>query len=304
MNVRDTWLEARRKGIGASDIAAVLGVSPWATPYQLYLDKRGELPQEDEKPVLHRGKRFEPVVLQFYEDETGHAVTRQQEHVVGAEPWMLATLDGFDAVVGAPVEAKTRNEFYRRDEFGEPGTDEVPIYYGAQVYWQMMITDADAGYLAAMIGLDDFRIYRFERDPDLESLLVARGREFWTMVENGTPPEPRTDTDVKLMYRKDSGASIEASPDVVAACERLRAIKAEAKELEAEVDGLSMQIKSAMGAASVLTGPGGKPMATWKAAKDSQKTDWQAIAMALMAPPELVAEHTKDVPGSRRFLLK
>ena len=182
---RAAWLAQRRNGIGASDIAAVLGISPWKTPLQLYLDKRGELPPQEDAPQLRRGRMLEPLVLDFYADETGHQVTRQQECVVGAEPWMMATLDGFDAIDNAPVEAKTVNAFSAQ-EFGEHGSDEVPLHYSAQVHWQMMLTDASTGYLAALIGSDDFRIFTIQRDRDLELLLIARATEFWQRVQSGS----------------------------------------------------------------------------------------------------------------------
>lgn len=300
---RAAWLAQRRNGIGASDIAAVLGISPWKTPLQLYMDKRGELPPQDDAPQLRRGRMLEPLVLDFYADETGHEVTRQQECVVGAEPWMLATLDGFDAIDNAPVEAKTVNAFAAQ-EFGEHGSDEVPLHYSAQVHWQMMLTDASTGYLAALIGSDDFRIFTIQRDRDLESLLIARAAEFWQRVQSGTPPEPNSEVDVKLLYPKDAGSSIEATPEIADAVAELAQIKAQAKELEAKEGLVGMKIKTFMGENATLIGLDGKPLATWKTAKGSLKTDWKAIAEALAAPPEIITAHTTTSAGSRRFLIK
>lgn len=300
---RAAWLAQRRNGIGASDIAAVLGISPWKTPLQLYMDKRGELPPQEDAPQLRRGRMLEPLVLDFYADETGHQVTRQQECVVGAEPWMLATLDGFDAIDNAPVEAKTVNAFSAQ-EFGEHGSDEVPLHYSAQVHWQMMLTDASTGYLAALIGSDDFRIFTIQRDRDLESMLIARAAEFWQRVQAGNPPEPYSEVDVKLLYPRDTGSSIEATPEIADAVAELAALKAQAKDIEAKEGLAGMKIKTFMGENATLIGLDGKPLATWKTAKGSQKTDWKAIAEALAAPPEIIAAHTTTSAGSRRFLIK
>ena len=300
---RAAWLAQRRNGIGASDIAAVLGISPWKTPLQLYLDKRGELPPQEDAPQLRRGRMLEPLVLDFYADETGHQVTRQQECVTGAEPWMMATLDGFDAIDNAPVEAKTVNAFSAQ-EFGEHGSDDIPLHYSAQVHWQMMLTDASTGYLAALIGSDDFRIFTIQRDRDLELLLIARATEFWQRVQSGTPPEPNSEVDVKLLYPRDAGSSIEATPEIADAVAELAAIKAQAKELEAK-EGLSgMKIKTFMGENATLIGLDGKPLATWKTAKGSQKTDYKAAYLDLQPTAEHIAKFTTTSAGSRRFLIK
>ena len=300
---RAAWLAQRRNGIGASDIAAVLGISPWKTPLQLYMDKRGELPPQEDAPQLRRGRMLEPLVLDFYADETGHEVTRQQECVVGAEPWMLATLDGFDAIDNAPVEAKTVNAFSAQ-EFGDHGSDEVPLHYSAQVHWQMMLTDASTGYLAALIGSDDFRIFTIKRDHDLESLLIARAAEFWQRVQAGNPPEPNSEVDVKLLYPRDTGSSIEATPEIADAVAELAALKAQSKDIETKEGLAGMKIKTFMGENATLIGLDGKPLATWKTAKGSQKTDWKAIAEALAAPTEIITAHTATSAGSRRFLIK
>ena len=300
---RAEWLAQRRNGIGASDIAAVLGISPWKTPLQLYLDKRGELPPQEDAPQLRRGRMLEPLVLDFYADETGHQVTRQQECVVGAEPWMLATLDGFDAVDNAPVEAKTVSPFLAK-EFGEHGTDEVPLHYAAQVHWQMMLTDASKGYLAALIGIDDFRIFTLLRDHELESLMIARATEFWQRVLDGNPPDPSSELDIKLLHPRDTGSSIEATPEIADAVAELAALKAQAKDIEAKEGLADMKIKAFMGDNATLFGLDGKPLATWKTAKGSQKTDWKAVTEALAVPPEIIAAHTKTSAGSRRFLIK
>lgn len=303
MNAREEWLAERRNGIGASDIAAVLGISPWATPLELYLDKIGEAAEKEDEPQMRRGRRLEPLVLDFYAEETGRPVTRQQECVVGAESWMRATLDGFDETAVAPVEAKTVNAFAAQ-EFGEAWTDDVPLHYAAQVHWQMMLTGAGVGYLAALIGSDDFRIFEIRRDRELEQMLVARAREFWQRVQDRNPPVPTTLEDVGLLYRRDRGLTITAEPEIVEAVAYLKQIKADIKRDEARADLAAMRIKSFIGDAAVLLGADGKPLATWKSNKESTKTDWEAVAKAMKAPDDLIAKHTVTKTGNRPLLLK
>lgn len=309
MTERETWLQKRKAGIGASDIAAVLGISPWRTPLELYLDKRGELPPQEDKPQLRRGRMLEPIVLDFYQDETGHEVTRKQEHVI--DGFKMATLDGFDAVVKAPVEAKTVNAFAAK-EFGEHGSDDVPLHYAAQVHWQIMLTGSGSGYLAALIGSDDFRIFELRRDRDLEDLLVARATEFWQRVLDGRPPEPSCETDVKLLYPRDAGSQVEADAEITEAVRVLAGIKSQIKALEESEATMAGAVKTYIGEHSVLVGADGKPLATWKAAKESERIDWKGAFDKLQsyanAPSDAVqraiAEARQTIPGSRRFLLK
>jgi len=303
MNAHQQWLADRRQGIGASEIAAVLGISPWTTPLELYLDKIGELPPQEDTPILRRGRKLEPLIIEFYEEETGRAITRKQDCVVGAEPWMKATLDGYDAALAAPVEVKSVNAFAAQD-FGDSGSDDVPLNYAAQVHWQMMLTDSGTGYLAALIGSDDFRIFELKRDRELEQMLVARAREFWQRVIDHEPPEPTNSADVGLLYRRDKGLSIAATPAICDLVMTLKQTKDRIKRDEALADHTATQIKSFIGDAAILLGADGKPMATWKSNKDSSKTDWEAIATELQAPAELIKQHTATKPGNRPLLLK
>lgn len=311
MNSRKEWPKARRNGIGASDIAAVLGISPWATPLELFLEKTGELPPQEDTPILRRGRRLEPVIIEFYEEETGHTVTRQQDRVIGVEPWMMATLDGYDVAANAPVEVKSVNAFAAHD-FGDHGSDDVPLHYAAQVHWQVMLTGAETGYLAALIGSDDFRIFELRRDRDLEQMLVARAREFWQRVIDRRPPEPTTALDVSLLYPRDRGAILEASQELARQVETLKQMRAAIKGDEARADHLATQIKIAMGDAATLLGADGKPIAIWKSNKDSQKIDWEAAYYGLAeyektedeAVQRFVEINTVAKPGARPLLLK
>lgn len=309
---RAAWLAQRRAGIGASDLAAVLGISPWKTPLELYLDKRGELPPQADNPTLRRGRLLEPLVLDFYVDETGRPITRQQEHVV--DGWKMATLDGFDAEALAPVEAKTVNAFAAR-EFGAHGSDDVPLHYAAQVHWQIMLTGAGCGYLAALIGSDDFRIFELKRDRDLEQLLVARAGEFWQRVQDGRPPEPTSEADVRLLYPRDAGSQITATPDIADDVLQLAGVKEQIKTLEQHEAGLTGKIKTYLGEHAVLIDSAGRALATWKSAKPTQKTDYKAAIDALcelhrdnadlmLDIAGIIEANTATIPGARRFLVK
>jgi len=109
---------------------------------------------------------------------------------------------------------------------------------------------------------------------------------------------------VKWLYPKDSGASLEADIELLEACGDLKALKANAKDLDAQIELLATKVKARMGEAAALLGPNGKPVATWKTNKDGSKTDWQAVAAEAGAEAVLIAKHTKTTQGDRPFLIK
>lgn len=299
--VREEWLKSRQGGVGASDVAIILGLSSFKTPYQLYLEKRGEYPASPETPEQRRGKMLEPYVIAMYEDETGRNVIRQQEHVI--DGWKMATLDGYDQIKSAPVEAKTVHQFAAGD-FGDSYTDDIPLTYAAQVHWQMMMTQSSHGYLAALIGIDDFRIYELNRDDDLESVLIRRCEKFWQMVLDGTPPDPICMDDIALMHPKSTMPGIKATQELEVLFSYLKQQKQDIKYLETQVEKTVLQIKEFMGDNGILLGCDDKPIATWKSSKDTVKTDWESVAKELSAPLELIAKYTETKLGSRRFLIK
>jgi putative phage-type endonuclease len=311
MNSRESWLAERRRGVGGSDAAPVLGLSPWSSPLQIYLNKTGELVGQQETEPMKWGHLLEPVILSEYANRTGRIVRRPDTpNGIVWHPelsWMMTTLDGFTDCRRV-VEAKTARS---GDGWGEDGSDEIPDYYIPQVQHEMAVTGLPVADVAVLIGGSDFRIYTVEADPEFQELMIEREASFWKLVEARIPPAPVSAADVALLFPKDSGRSIEASQQVRFAFERalsLRsAVSAAEKELDGDKksgsDGFMGLIKSFMGDASALT-IDGTPVATWKASKDSIAVDWEAVAREAGASAELIQRHSKVKTGSRRFLFK
>lgn len=295
MNARADWLAARRLGIGGSDAAAILGASRYKTRADVWLDKTGRAPEIEENEPMRWGNILEPVVRAEYSMRTGRDVTQPPMMASEHFPWMLANLDG---VAGDRIlEIKTA----RSDaDWGEPGTDEIPLEYTAQVHHYMIVSGLMVADVAVLIGGSDFRIYTVEADRELHQAMIEREREFWRLVETNTMPEPVDAREVQALFAKDNGQTVQASESVYLACQRLRDIKRDIKSMEEEKDAMEGQIKLAIGEAAVLE-LDGMPLATWKAAKDSMRFDAKAFEAE---QPELFRKYQKTQPGSRRFLLK
>jgi putative phage-type endonuclease len=187
---REQWLAHRRKGLGSSDAAAVCNLSAWRTPLHVYLDKLGQLADCDSGPKRW-GRRLEDVVALAYQEETGRPVYRPARpmewhpHI----PWMFASLDRLTEVNGQGrlLEIKT-SRF--GDEWGAPGTDDIPAQYLVQVQHQLAVTGVRLADVAVLIGGQELQVYEVERDERLISNLTTVLADFWAKVERREPPEP------------------------------------------------------------------------------------------------------------------
>jgi len=195
--------------IGSSDAAPAIGVSPWKTALQLWLEKRGEAEPEPENDAMHLGKLLEPVVLSMFTRRTGNRVLAHQQRFIHPEyPWMACTVDGLTDD-GTVVEAKTAN-WRVAEKFGEEGTDAIPEEYVIQTTHAMAVTGANLAIVPVLLGGDDLRIYRVERNDGLIAVLIEREQAFWRMVQEGRAPEPdweheTTNQVLNAMYEPQGG---------------------------------------------------------------------------------------------------
>lgn len=287
-------LEKRRRGIGGSDAPAVCGVSPWKSPYQVWLDKRGEGEQQEDNPAMFWGRTLEPVIRQRYSDVTGREVIVPNSVIEHPRiPWMIGLLDGI-ADGERVLEVKTARSL---DGWGEEGSAEIPEAYLIQVQHYMIVTAKPVADVAALIGGNDFRIYEVPADHELQELIIEKEAAFWELVKNGTPPEVTSYADIKQRFGAMSKAvQVQAEAYVIQALERLKQLKQLAKE-EEELKALIM---AAMGEADTLVS-GDQVLATWKLAKASKRFDSKAFEKA---HADLYREFLKEGEPSRRLLIK
>jgi putative phage-type endonuclease len=303
------WVEARRSGIGASEAAAAIGLSPWESPLSLWARKCGLVPDQEVNDAMVLGQLMEPVLAQLYKLATGEDLRRRNQllrHPV--YPWMLASLDRVRTgrrIVELKHTASGAG-------YGEPGTDEVPDLVLAQVIHQMAVLDAPEADVAVLVaGRAPLRIYTVRRDADAEAIVIDQEREFWRHVEERTEPpvdgSEATARALAAMYPRDDGEEVIADADVAAALAALRDVRAQIETHRTNEAHLRAVIESAMGDASALVAPG-VGRVTWKAPKDSQVVDWKAAAADLKQSVVLttwetaVFLNTTTKPGSRRFL--
>jgi putative phage-type endonuclease len=189
----------RKRYLGASDVPAVLGVSPWKTASDVYYSKAVEFEdREKASKAIQSGILLEDAVIDYAAGELGVKVKRNQFRVHPKLKWASATLDA--TIPSRPDEAIEAKTTSMTDQWGDEGTDQIPIYYVAQVQWQMFVTGISKIWVPCLMPDHAlrFKLYVVDRDEALISSIVSRCTEFWeSNVLLGVPPKdtvpaPRT----------------------------------------------------------------------------------------------------------------
>jgi putative phage-type endonuclease len=199
----DDWLDWRRKGLGGSDIAAICGMSRYKSPMEVYLDKLGEIPPIPDNPKMKAGRIIEPVVADWFAEETGMKVIKQNaifQHP--NHPHMLANIDRWLPGQNAGLECKNTAEYCRGDWEGTT----APTEYILQANHYMAVTNADRWYIAVLIGGWDFQWRVIERDEELIKNLITIEDEFWNnnILAKQPPALSHQDTEYLKVTYKDS----------------------------------------------------------------------------------------------------
>ncbi len=286
---RSEWLEGRKKGMGGSDVASALGLSPWRTPVELWQEKRGEGEPQRCSDAMHWGTVLEQAIADEFAKVTGMAVAEvPYTFVEGEEDWMRANIDRAivsdsatrPVVEGKPnfrkvLECKTANAF-STSQWGESQTDEIkagkvvtehkiPLYYETQVQWYLGLTGADICYVAVLIGGNDFRCYEVPRNQAVIDSLKEKMSDFWfNYVKAGKKPDAIDLDDVRHLYPAETGAMVEASAETAVAIGEYRNLKGQIDSLKKQLDAVATQIGVAVGENEGLT-IGGEKAVTFKA---------------------------------------
>lgn len=304
----------RTTSIGASEIAAIAGISPFAGPWQIYARKRGLIDPPEQTEEMFWGKAFEPVIAGIFSARMNLEIEWFDQPIYSkTRPWQRASPDAF--ILTAPkrkvLEVKTAGQ-YRAGEWDRDAGDEdgVPEYYVAQVEWQMSTCELDEAYVAALIGGNDFRVYRIEHDPVLEEILVEEGAEFYYkhLLPGVEPPVDGSKEARDYIRKRFPRQREKLRPATVAEMEWLReyaALRAQLDLLAERKSALENQLTSAVGNHEGLEWPQGK--FTWKRTKDRAETNWEELAKEQLTGysqeerEALIGQHTHTVAGYRRI---
>lgn len=301
----------RRKYIGGSDISAILGVSPWRTIVDLWADKIQPPAIEPRKKVFQRGERWESVVAEMLTldlQHQGHKVEivgRNRRFIDAEHPMFAAEIDFEirldDETDITNVEIKTVHPF-KAHQWGESGTDDVPLWYIAQAMWGLGVTpDARKRCIVVpLFGADELRTFPVFRDQETIVAMRQRALTFWTQhVLTQIAPEPLVLSDLDHIFPQASKRpALIADSDLEEKYLRLRAIQAEIKARESEGALLEFQLKRAMQDCEELL-VDDKVACTWK----SRKSGWLDQNGLKEAHPKIHREFFRN-GQTRVFMVK
>lgn len=304
MTLTAQQLASRNDGIGGSDAAAAVGLSPYKTPYELWLEKTGRREPEDlsDNDRVYFGNLLEDVVASEFARRRNCRVQRHRATIVHPKHAILrAHIDRRLIGVREGLECKTA-DLRMAARWGEEDTDDIPLEYWAQSVHYLAVTGFSAWHVAALIGGNTFRSYIVPRDEEAIEALISKELAFWDCVRTDTPPDPITLDDATLRWPSHiEGKRLVATAEIASAVASLSNTKARIKELEAEKAAAELKIKSFLGDAESLLDAEGRTLCTWKQAKASRVFDKERFEQE---QPELHEHYLTTRPGSRRFLVK
>ena len=322
----DDWNDPqnRAKRLGGSEAAAVMGLSPWTTPVELWHYKTGRKERGAPDPEMAkrwaRGHKLEPFIRDMVIDKlTAQGMTvelvRFNEKYTDPEfPFLACEIDfelrlTGELMIGDKVvtfdgelvngDAKSVTGFARR-KWGEEDSEDVPIEYAAQFMHGLMVTGRRFCVVAALRSFDDVDIYWTVRDDETIAGMRPKLVSFWVdHVLADVPPDPLNFSDIKLLFPLDNGEATEATDAIVESVERLREVKRQMKVLEDEETALTFEIGEFISPNARLT-KNGKDIATWKAQNDTRLDQSELEKATLWESDEKTGEMIKiDDPVAR-----
>lgn len=295
------WEAERRKTLGASEVPAVLGLSPWSTPLDVYRAKHG----------ADRGMDPELAFIGHAEELTMGRWLRRFRPDLGVlrrgfmarstrAPWLHASIDRFVVKRGTwvPVQMKTAHQYA-----GAEWEEEIPLAVQAQIQAELYVLDAPRGYALAFVGGRRFHVHPIEADREFqEDVLLPETRRFWTEhVLAGAEPDPSSTAEAVSLWPDPEGV-LEAEEEDLRTWEDLLSAQAAAKAASEAADGLKLALQIRMRTAEALIAPDGKTvLATWKTKQGARRLNGDALRAD---HPDLADAYTIQGAPSRTFLPK
>jgi putative phage-type endonuclease len=295
---RKDWLLERAKSIGASDSSAVLGINPWKSNVELWLEKTNpeSLLDQPDNLNMRLGRDMEPILRQLFTEETGLQV-RQDNHIRYDDeyPFLSTNLDG--RIVGdkVPLELKTTGMW----------DGMIPDNYFCQLQHQMMVTKSPYIYFAVLVLSNfgkQFIVEKYKRNERFIADMRSKMVDFWmNYVVTGVAPDPVSVKDARLLYNETNQESvIEGSFDMITICEKIKDYNKDIKKIKSKADELRVDIMDTMKEDEIMTYKG-STLSTWKKSKGKVKFDLNKFKKD---HPDIYEEYSSHKDGNRMLIIK
>lgn len=302
---RTEWLEARRRGITGTDIAAIAGISRWKNALDVWYEKKGLAEPTPENEAMRWGTLQEPIIADFFAERHGVALTNPGLMAHASLPFVIGTPDRLIEGKQEGLEIKTAS-LRKANEWGDEGSNQIPDEYFIQSQWYMLLTGFPLWHVAVKIDAADYREYEVAANHKIMSRLQELADDFWhTNVEGDVKPTPKEGGAYPSAYLakvKDDGTMLTFDTSSLALAERYARAKAAADAANEELERYKSALQAVIGEAAGIECDAYK--ITWKNNKASAKTDWEAVARECGASEEIIKAHTQTKPGPRVFRFK
>lgn len=251
---REEWLGYRLSGIGSSEVATILGLNPWETPYQLWRRKKGLDQGKEETFAMKAGHYLEDAVSMFWHDETGRDIIKRsaidylivnpEKNYMRVSPdrtfWLSDSRKPQDKGI---LECKTTQM--------KIDGDDLPKHWFCQLQYQLGVAELTQGSLAWLCSGREFGYKDIELVPDFFAWIEDEVTKFWVdNIQGNLEPDAQSVSDVLLKYnRHTDGKVIETTDDIFTACNDLKALKEQIAILDEQKDALEEKIKLGFGEA-------------------------------------------------------
>ena len=301
---RAKWLEVRRGSIGGSDAAVILGLSPWKSPYQLWLEKTGQIGEEDKADceAVHFGNVLEEVVAREFCQREGKKVKRCGLFRHKEYPFLTASFDRLLIGEEAGLECKTSNAF-KRQEWDE---GEIPPPYLAQCQHYMLVSGFSRWYLACLVGGNHYVTWIVERNEDDIAALLEAEKSFWDKVQRGVMPEiDGSESTTEALKARYGGGQTEPIPlptGSISLLERWDELKGLRADIDTEAKEIQNKLCAMLGDNEVgIVGEGDTARkVSWKTTAGRVSIDTKRLKADL---PAVFEEYSKQGSSYRRFTI-
>lgn len=284
----------RSEFLGGSDAAAVMGLSPWATPVELWQQKTGRAPKpkvtQARQRMFDRGHKLEPFIRDMVIDKLRdqgldvELLTSNARYVDPEYSFLRCEVD-FElllrgsTVIGSKIvefkgehinaDAKSVSGFARQ-KWGDVDTEDVPIEYAAQFMHGLMVTGRRYCLVAALRSFDEVDIFWTVRDDETIAGMRQRLVRFWVdHVQTTRAPDPIDFDDIKALFPTDDGGAVEATKDIAEKVDRLRKTRDEIKRLQEIEEALAFEVGNYIRPRTWLT-VNGRPVMSWKGQRSTR----------------------------------
>ena len=285
---REDWLAERKKSLGGSDVSALLGMNEYCSPYTLYAEKKGLLPEKEDTEAMRLGRDLEAYVAERFTEATGKKVRRENAVIRNPDmPYLHANIDrvvvGEDAVLECKTVSALNLKQYKNGEY--------PSRFYVQCCEYMLVCGFKKAYLAVLVLGKEFLVFEIERDEEELNALNEACKKFWNCIENSIPPaidgDKSTTNTINTIFPESINEELVNLFAYESDLVRYMSISEQIKTLKAQQDEIANKIKVFMNEAA-------------KGESDHFKVSWTSSDRSTFDAKKFASDH-KDMDLSKYY---